>query len=111
MCNVLLIELLGYFLQLSHDEISTIAVLATTAAGFLVLNEVSLPMTRMRKILISGLWIFFLGAVFLFPALFSLVILQWWGLAVLAASLFFCFPVFLGWSRLCRIFLDRKEKE
>jgi cation-transporting ATPase E len=110
-CNVLLIEFLGWILRISQAEISTVAVLATTAAGFLVLREVSRPMTPMRRILMGGLWIVFLGAVFILPELFSLVALGFSGLGILAGALALCLPVFIIWSRLCAAVLDKKERE
>lgn len=109
-CSVLLIEFIGWILEVSPDEISTIAVLITTVIGFLVLNEVSSPLTRMRRILIGGLGLIFLAAVFIFPDLFSLVSLDGRGLGVLAGILTLCFPIFIGWSRLCQEVLDKKEK-
>lgn len=110
-CGILVIELAGWLLGITPAEVSTVAVLVTAAAGFLVLNEVCTPMTNMRRALFLGLWILFLAAVFIFPTLFSLVPLGWRGLGILAGAVALCVPVFNGWSRLCAKILDKREKE
>ncbi len=89
--NILLAVFLGWKLGLSTEMISTISVLVTGFTGLMLILQLCMPFTLIRKILLGFLCLLFAGCVVFLPGLFSLTPLSGagWaltgGLALLAA--------------------------
>lgn len=80
--NILLAVFLGWKLGLSTEMISTISVLVTGFTGLMLILQLCMPFTLIRKILLGFLCLLFAGCVVFLPGLFSLVPLSGAGWAV-----------------------------
>lgn len=89
--NIVLTVFIGWKLGLSTEMISTISVLVTGFTGLMLILQLCMPFTLIRKILLGFLCLLFAGCVVFLPGLFSLTPLSGagWaltgGLALLAA--------------------------
>lgn len=68
--NIIIIQFIGHFFGLSHQETSTMAVLLTGTVGFLVLFQLAQPLDWKRKIMVVLLPICFLSTFILFRDFF-----------------------------------------
>ncbi|MGY3703655.1 magnesium-transporting ATPase [Vagococcus martis] len=71
--TTLLIEVFGNVLGWSYEEKSTVTVLLAGFIGFIVLREISKPLTTKINVLLSALLLFFLCLFTFFDRIFSLV--------------------------------------
>ncbi len=75
--DILLLQLIGRWFHLSHEEISTMCVLLTGCVGFLVLYRVARPLDLRKKVMIYLLFATFLscflffGGFFMYTTLFN----------------------------------------
>lgn len=74
--NIIIISILGEYLNISYKYISTISVIMTAFTGFLLLYKISVPFNTLRKCLFLTLITGFIIGIFTFKSIFSLAYLN-----------------------------------
>ncbi len=99
--NIIIITILPELIRLSEAEVSTLAVLLTGFTGFMLLYRISVPFNHLRRILfVTMISIFIFGVVFL-RELFSLTILTFHLIIVLAILFMIAVMLFNMFNVLC----------
>jgi cation-transporting P-type ATPase E len=88
--NLMALKLLQTTLALDIGQTRLVAVLITGVAALLILLRVSLPLNRLRVILLLAMTILFFLGVFLLPAIWPglLILPVWQGTSILTAAIF-----------------------
>lgn len=71
--NIIILSILGNYLNINYEYISTISVIMTAFTGFLLLYKISVPFNTIRKYLFIILITGFIIGIFTFENIFSLV--------------------------------------
>lgn len=100
-CNILIISVLPEIIRLSSEETSTLAVILTGLTGFLLLYRISLPLNHLRRGLIIFLVTVFILAITLLKDLFSLTILSFHHLILLAILFMISTMIFKMFTNIC----------
>ena len=84
---------IGDYMQLTGDQISTVAALVTATAGFCVLYRVCKPFQLWRRLLFGALLCIFILALLLFRTLFAFEAPTLHMLLLLLPQMLLCYPV------------------
>lgn len=77
-CSVIGVSILGHFVYISPNEYSTMCTILAGVNALMVLIRVCVPMTMLRKILVTIMSVIFAGSIILCKNFFYIVHLQWY---------------------------------
>lgn len=106
-CNILIISVLPEIIRLSSAETSTLAVILTGLTGFLLLYRISVPLNKMRRCLLIVLVTIFVLAITFLRNLFSLTLLSFHHLILLAILFMISTMLFNFFVKLCNKITDK----
>ena len=77
-CSVIGVSILGHFVSISPSEYSTMCTILAGVNALMVLIRVCVPMTLLRKILVTIMCMIFIGSIILCKNFFYIVHLRWY---------------------------------
>ena len=77
-CSVIGVSILGHFVSISPSEYSTMCTILAGVNALMVLIPVCVPMTLLRKILVTIMCMIFIGSIILCKNFFYIVHLRWY---------------------------------
>ena len=77
-CSVIGVSILGHFVSISPSEYSTMCTILAGVNALIVLIRVCVPMTLLRKILVTIMCMIFIGSIILCKNFFYIVHLRWY---------------------------------
>lgn len=77
-CSVIGVSILGHFVSISPSEYSTMCTILAGVNALMVLIRVCVPMTLLRKILVTIMCMIFIGSIILCKNFFYIVYLRWY---------------------------------
>ena len=113
-CSVIGVSILGHFVSISPSEYSTMCTILAGVNALMVLIRVCVPMTLLRKILVTIMCMIFIGSIILCKNFFYIVHLKWYEIIYIILNI--CLIPFIltfvsYWVKVFLRKLNRKKKK
>ena len=113
-CSVIGVSILGHFVSISPSEYSTMCTILAGVNALMVLIRVCVPMTLLRKILVTIMCMIFIGSIILCKNFFYIVHLRWYEIIYIILNI--CLIPFIltfvsYWVKVFLRKLNRKKKK
>ena len=113
-CSVIGVSILGHFVSISPSEYSTMCTILAGVNALMVLIRVCVPMTLLRKILVTIMCMIFIGSMILCQNFFYIVHLRWYEIIYVILNI--CLIPFIltfvsYWVKVFLRKLNRKKKK
>ena len=113
-CSVIGVSILGHFVSISPSEYSTMCTILAGVNALMVLIRVCVPMTLLRKILVTIMCMIFIGSIILCKNFFYIVHLRWYEIIYVILNI--CLIPFIltfvsYWVKVFLRKLNRKKKK
>ena len=109
-CSVIGVSILGRFVSISPSEYSTMCTILAGVNALMVLIRVCVPMTLLRKILVTIMCIIFIGSMILCQNFFYIVHLRWYEIIYVILNICLIPYILTVVSSWIKVFLKQKNK-
>ena len=113
-CSVIGVSILGHFVYISPNEYSTMCTILAGVNALMVLTRVCVPMTMLRKILVTIMSVIFAVSIILCKNFFYIVHLQWYEIiyVILNVCLIpFILTLISNWVKIILKKINHKKKK
>lgn len=109
-CSVIGVSILGHFIYISPSEYSTMCTILAGVNALMVLVRVCVPMTTLRKILVTIMCMIFVGSIILCKNFFYIVHLRWYEIIYVILNICLIPHILTVVSSWIKLFLKQKNK-
>ena len=109
-CSVIGVSILGHFVYISPNEYSTMCTILAGVNALMVLVRVCVPMTTLRKILVTIMCMIFVGSIILCKNFFYIVHLRWYEIIYVILNICLIPHILTVVSSWIKLFLKQKNK-
>lgn len=109
-CSVIGVSILGHFIYISPSEYSTMCTILAGVNALMVLVRVCVPMTTLRKILVTIMCMIFVGSIILCKNFFYIVYLRWYEIIYVILNICLIPHILTVVSSWIKLFLKQKNK-